>query len=433
MRTSRGVRTSRTESADMPVTPGSPGGWDSRSEEVLASGSAAARTAGAARRAPRRGAVDPVKALMHRHQELCARAVDPLEIAAGLEAHGITDRTAARFRHRDVFSLAEEMYARVPRGAEQSTVRAPQVPDAPAASAVPPTPPMPAGWAVVALLPGALCAAAFAVVPLTPGRMRLAVLAAGVLAVCAALRVSLRYGPLGPVSAVAAPSLRVDAAGQAGLPTQARGAGGVRFSGGTRAWSCLLLAYAVAGDGLARGGMLGTSPGDWPLRTSVVLALTLAVAPGAWCARLFSVRVGRRLAVSRGLRDFAAGARPLLLGVLALFLAAVLGLLLVAGRVLRQPLGPVELAAAGALGVLLLLVRLLAVYGESAGVGLVLGTACAVEAVAVGVGVAGRLPEALLPYVPLVACGGAALVLAVRAARRLTLAATHAGALWEER
>ena len=55
---------------------------------------------------PRRGAADPVKALMHRHRELCERAVDPLEIAAGLEAHGITDRTAARFRHRDVFSLA---------------------------------------------------------------------------------------------------------------------------------------------------------------------------------------------------------------------------------------------------------------------------------------------------------------------------------------
>ena len=35
---------------------------------------------------------------MHRHRDLCERAVDPLEIAAGLEAHGITDRTAARFR-----------------------------------------------------------------------------------------------------------------------------------------------------------------------------------------------------------------------------------------------------------------------------------------------------------------------------------------------
>ncbi|MGN7142555.1 hypothetical protein ACTHS2_36690, partial [Streptomyces pseudogriseolus] len=67
------------------------------------------------------GAADPVKVLMHRHRALCERAVDPLEIAAGLEAHGITDRTAARFRHRDVFSLAEELYARVPRDADAAT------------------------------------------------------------------------------------------------------------------------------------------------------------------------------------------------------------------------------------------------------------------------------------------------------------------------
>lgn len=60
---------------------------------------------------------------MHRHRELCERAVDPLEIAAGLEAHGVTDRTAARFRHRDVFSLAEELYARVPRGEAQTPAR----------------------------------------------------------------------------------------------------------------------------------------------------------------------------------------------------------------------------------------------------------------------------------------------------------------------
>ncbi|MFI9719134.1 hypothetical protein ACIHFE_05665 [Streptomyces sp. NPDC052396] len=57
-------------------------------------------------------ATDPVKALLHRHQELCAGAVDPLEIAAGLEVRGVTDRVAAEYRHRDVFSLAEELHAR---------------------------------------------------------------------------------------------------------------------------------------------------------------------------------------------------------------------------------------------------------------------------------------------------------------------------------
>ncbi|TGZ03167.1 hypothetical protein E5Z02_27380, partial [Streptomyces rhizosphaericola] len=64
----------------------------------------------------RRGTADPVKSLMHHHRALCERAVSPLEIAAGLEAHGLTDRTAARYRHRDVFALAEELYARTPAG-----------------------------------------------------------------------------------------------------------------------------------------------------------------------------------------------------------------------------------------------------------------------------------------------------------------------------
>ncbi|MFE5492966.1 hypothetical protein ACFQ7Z_23865 [Streptomyces virginiae] len=104
-----------------------------------------------AERARRRAAGDPVKALLHRHRELCERAVDPLEIAAGLEAHGITDRTAARFRHRDVFSLAEELYARSPRGEEPAAATA-QVPAGPSAYRA----------LGCALLPGALAAAAAA-------------------------------------------------------------------------------------------------------------------------------------------------------------------------------------------------------------------------------------------------------------------------------
>ncbi|MER6446695.1 hypothetical protein [Streptomyces venezuelae] len=105
-----------------------------------------------ARPVRRRGGGDPVKALLHRHRELCERAVDPLEIAAGLEAHGITDRTAARFRHRDVFSLAEELYARSPH--EEVTAAAPTLgPAGPAAFR---------GFGY-ALLPAALaCAAAAA-------------------------------------------------------------------------------------------------------------------------------------------------------------------------------------------------------------------------------------------------------------------------------
>ncbi|MGW4898233.1 hypothetical protein ACWEQL_39230, partial [Kitasatospora sp. NPDC004240] len=58
---------------------------------------------------------DPVRELMAEHRELCERAVDPLEIAAGLEEAGHGAATAARCRHTDLFALAEELYARVPR------------------------------------------------------------------------------------------------------------------------------------------------------------------------------------------------------------------------------------------------------------------------------------------------------------------------------
>ncbi|MGW6990867.1 hypothetical protein, partial [Streptomyces sp. NPDC054946] len=121
-------------------------------EAGIAVGEAGMATGEVARPARRRGAGDPVKALLHRHRELCERAVDPLEIAAGLEAHGITDRTAARFRHRDVFSLAEELYARSPH-------------EAVAAAAPTLVPAGPAAFRGVgyALLPAALaCAAAAA-------------------------------------------------------------------------------------------------------------------------------------------------------------------------------------------------------------------------------------------------------------------------------
>ncbi|WP_158721095.1 hypothetical protein [Streptomyces sp. NRRL S-241] len=128
----------------------------------------------AARPARRRAAGDPVKALLHRHRELCERAVDPLEIAAGLEAHGITDRTAARFRHRDVFSLAEELYARSPR--EEVSAAAPAlVPAGPAAFRRFGYALLPAALACAAAAAGQTWAAAAAVVAVAaalvwPGR-----------------------------------------------------------------------------------------------------------------------------------------------------------------------------------------------------------------------------------------------------------------------
>ncbi|MFK0190544.1 hypothetical protein [Kitasatospora sp. NPDC090308] len=58
---------------------------------------------------------DPVRELLDANRDLCEQAVDPLEIAAALEDSGLAADGATRYRHADVFGLAEELYARVPR------------------------------------------------------------------------------------------------------------------------------------------------------------------------------------------------------------------------------------------------------------------------------------------------------------------------------
>ncbi|WP_406332714.1 hypothetical protein [Streptomyces sp. NBC_00203] len=347
----------------------------------------------------RRGVVDPVKALMHRHRELCERAVDPLEIAAGLEAHGVTDRTATRFRHRDVFSLAEEMYARVPRDGE------------PAPRAVTSARPgARADWAALALLPGALCAMAVAGLRFTDGQPRLAVAAVGALAVALGLRVALRRGPLST---------------------------GHRTTSATRAWTCWLIAYALLGDGLLSAGLDGGPDGPWPLATAPLLALALACAPAAWCAHLFAVRASRRLTASRGLEEFASSVQPLLLGAFGLFLCALGALLALCGAALGEP---TAYAGAGALGALLLLARLLTARGFTHAPAVVLAVAGAAEATALATVFAGRLPgcsflatpvdtvvDAWGPgAVPALVCGAGTLVLLVHSTRTLTRASAHA-------
>ncbi len=354
--------------------------------------------------AARRVAADPVKALMHRHRELCERAVDPLEIAAGLEAHGVTDRTAARFRHRDVFSLAEEMYARVPRDA-----------DTPPRPTGRPTPRARTAWIVLAVLPGALCAAAVAALRLTDGRPRMVAATVGTLAVALALRALLRRGPL-----------------RAAARTSA-------------AWTCWLVGYALLGDGLLRAALAGgpddlpdgTTDGPWPVTVAPVLALTLACAPAAASAHLFAVRARRRLTASRGLADFSASVRPLLLGTFVLFLGAVTALVALTGAVLREPAAYPQ---ALTLGALLLLARMLTVHGHTHAPALVLTAVATAEATAVATLFTARLPgcdflavpvEALVAAcgpagVPAAACGTGALALLVHAVRRLTKASAHA-------
>ncbi|PZG87346.1 hypothetical protein C1I97_32815, partial [Streptomyces sp. NTH33] len=291
---------------------------------------------------------------MHRHRELCERAVDPLEIAAGLEAHGVTDRTAARFRHRDVFSLAEEMYARISRDTG--------TPPRHEATAVPS---MGLGPAGLGLLPGTLCAAAVTGLRLTEGRTRLAVAALGVLAVGLGLRAVLRHGP---------------------LSTGRRTPAGPHASG-TRAWTCLLLAHALLGEGLLGAAVTGgpdalpdgTAAGAWPLTTAPVLALALACAPAVWTAHLFVVRARRRVTISRGLEEFATSVRPLLFGILGLFLCVLAVLAAACGAALDEPAG---YAQALTLGALLLLARLLTVHGITRAPAVALGAAATAEVAA---------------------------------------------------
>ncbi|MEV7672517.1 hypothetical protein [Streptomyces sp. NPDC088752] len=353
----------------------------------------AAQAAPAAPRPRHHGAADPVRVLMHRHRDLCERAVDPLDVAAGLEARGFTDRTAARYRHRDVFSLAEELYARVPRRREETrTAEDRREPVAP--------------WALAVLAPGAVAALAGLGLALTHGSVRAAVGAAGALGLGGALFLAVRRGPL-------------------------RAPGG-RTVPAARLWTLWLLAYAAGGDGLL-GEVLTGGPDDlWELTPGPLLGLALAVAPAAWCAHLFARRARRRIADSRGLADFAAAVRPLLLGTVTLQLLALAALLLPTGA------GPGALA----LGALLLLARLLTVHGHPETASAALAAACAAEALALASVLSARLPvpgfDALaVPVrtlvdawgpgaVPTLVCGAASLGLLAHATGSLVRASAHA-------
>ncbi|WP_405731493.1 hypothetical protein OG885_15980 [Streptomyces sp. NBC_00028] len=436
---------------DRPGTPDSPGAWDARSQEWTTgeTGRTTPDTADASRAearthvapiskalqahedhpapahrttrtptpaptptpkaasTPRRTAGDPVKALMHRHRELCERAVDPLEIAAGLEAHGVTDRTATRFRHRDVFSLAEEMYARASRESE------------PAAAAAPPEIPRArADWALLTLLPGALSAATLTGIHLTHGQSRLITAAVGTLTVTLALRAALARGPLRTTH-----------------PTHPR----------TRTLTCWLIAYALLGDGLLHSALTGgpdTLPtgaanAPWPMSGAPALALALSLAPAAWSAHLLTTRARRKVTASRGLEDFAAAVRPLLLGAFALYLSTLTALLAVTAAALDEP---APYAQTLTLGALLFLSRLLTTHGFTHAPVLILTATAATEATALATAFASRLPgcDALgTPVttlaenwgpgaIPTLVCGIAAAALLLHGTRRLTRASAHA-------
>jgi len=416
------------------MTGPAPGPSGARREQPSAPASAHERGAKA-----RRGSVDPVRALMHRHRELCARAVDPLEIAAGLEAHGVTDRTAARFRHRDVFSLAEELYARVPRDGDGGD-------DAPRQKTAPARPwALRAALGLLRLLPGAL-AAATVIGAYRTGAV--AVGAAGAVLTAGALWPCLRRGSLGTGGRRGRTSRRPGGfAGRcAGLLTTLF----VALPGalGT-GW---LLAYAACGDWLLAGLIGRTDPGpydpgpfalgpyDPAAACEAAVVLCLAVAPAAWCARWFAVRARRRLAASSGLDEFAAGVRPLCAAAALAFLLALPPLVLTAR--LTVPGGaadPTAEAGVAALAGLLFLARLLTVHGFRAAAATGIAVACAAEAAVLGAAGAARLPGCAALGEPVrrlaaahgtaavhaVACGSAALALLVYACAALSRASAH--------
>ena len=155
------------------------------------------------------------------------------------------------------------------------------------------------------------------------------------------------------------------------------------------------------------------------------------------CAYLLAAGARRRLAGSRGLKDFTAAVCPLLFGTFTLFLGALAALLALCGPVLGEPAARPQ---ALTLGALLLLARLLTVHRHRRAPALAQATVAVTEAAALALPLAGRLPHCgflATPVrtlvdtwgeaaVPALACGAAALTLLLHAGRTLTRASAHA-------
>uniref|UniRef100_UPI00099CDA6C hypothetical protein n=1 Tax=Streptomyces sp. NRRL S-337 TaxID=1463900 RepID=UPI00099CDA6C len=282
------------------------------------------------------------------------------------------------------------------------------------------------GWggrcgAALHLLPGALCAATLAALASVGGAAtplaRTAVGITGLVLTALAVRLAVRTGPL-----------------------RARHPGT-----GSRAatlWTCWTVGHALGGDRLLPGGPDLTAAHPRPA-LAAALALALAVLPAAGCARWFAVRGRRALAASRGLGEFAARIRPLLLGTTLLFLATLTALLLGARAALGgSDGGALPAVSVIALGLVLFLARLLTVHGFPKPAVVGLASAAALEALAPALVLIARLPgappldapvralaAAVGPAaVPALACTAAALGLLAYGLRALTGACAHSPA-----
>ncbi|WP_406202855.1 hypothetical protein OH807_25310 [Kitasatospora sp. NBC_01560] len=310
---------------------------------------------------------DPVREVMAEHRVLCERAVDPLEIVAGLEEAGLGPEEAARCRHADLFGLAEELYARVPR-------RPPPPADGPETGR-PRGPGAVLGSSALAVLPVAAAAAL--------GGHRPVLLAAAVpLVLLPALSGARPAGPAPAPDPCPGPAV-------AGRP---RWPGPAALGHGAGAAGLLLLPLAgVAGDG----------------RVTAALALAAALSAGSaeWAARWFR-RVGRgHLRTAGTLAEFRARMRPVLPVAVALHLAVLAVLSFAALAVLTavaprpgpghgggllhlaaERAGPVQWAVQGVLGLLLVLPVLLAHCDRrgAAALGALAGPAAAAVPLALG-------------------------------------------------
>jgi hypothetical protein len=217
----------------------------------------------------RRGPADPVKSVLHRHHDLIATAADPWEIAAGLEARGVTDGDARRLRHRDVFGLADELFARVPRVVRLSA-------------------PGPAARERTRLGP----------------RDTVLQLLPGLVAICAAAVHLPGPAALGGVVLTGWPALRT---------------GPLRTRRGAARSACVLLLLALA------------RCGPHPVGNGTLAVLALTLLPAAYLAGWFADSARAQLAPSHGLADFADAVRPRLVAALAAYAAVLLVLLAVLG------------------------------------------------------------------------------------------------------
>ncbi|AXI79338.1 hypothetical protein [Peterkaempfera bronchialis] len=355
---------------------------------------------------PRLPEGDPVRRLMERHRELCETATHPLEIAAGLEAAGVGPAAVARCRHADVFSLAEELYARVPRRPAALG----------AAGAADPWRRRAGASLLAAVLYALPCGAFAAIRAVAPQSSPLALLSAaavaGVWYAATALETARwqggggrsHTGPPGPQ-----PTLRA---------ISAAGIGAVLVMP-------LVLPFAGAGD---------------PAPPTAPAALAVGMGAAEWCARWFRHTGQVHLDTAATRREFRRRMAPVLpvavalhLGAVALLTWAVLALLPPHGA--AGSFGGPQWAAQTAAALLLVLVLLLLRCGRTgpAAAGPALAVACTGLLLAVRTlpwDLPGRaLLTAYDPVaVPLVGCGAAGALLLPWAWVALTRPGAHRGA-----